>query len=124
MTVSAVVGTKSASAKSTTTEATPSMEAAPSVATSVTAGSGRYGWRNQANCRHGEQGDDRFIKHMFPLLGKKASPDIATFSEQDCSNDQRATVARRNPLKSNVWLVPDPYRTYNDADGDADVLIA
>jgi hypothetical protein len=50
------------------------MEAATSVATSVTAGSGRYGWRNQANCRHGEKGDDRFIKHMFPPPWKESFP--------------------------------------------------
>jgi hypothetical protein len=38
---------------------------------SVTAAGGRYGWRNQANCRYCEQGDDRFTQHMFCLRWKK-----------------------------------------------------
>jgi hypothetical protein len=48
---------------------------------------------------------------------------MGTLSDQDCSNDQRATVARGNPLKSYVWLVPGAYRACDDADGDASFSI-
>jgi hypothetical protein len=55
---------------------TAAMEAAASVttATSMTAARGRYGWRNQANCRYCEQGDDRFTQHMFCPRWKKVVP--------------------------------------------------
>jgi hypothetical protein len=61
---------KSASAKATSAETSASVT--PYVTTCVTTyvttyvtPSGRYGWRNQANCRHCEQGDDCFTQHMF-----------------------------------------------------------
>jgi hypothetical protein len=52
---------KSASAKS----------ASVMPASVMTAGSGRYGWRNQANCRYCEQNDDRFTQHCFVLVEKR-----------------------------------------------------
>jgi hypothetical protein len=60
----------------TAASVTAAMEATASVtaATSVTAARGRYGWRNQANCRYCEQGDDHFTQHMFSPLCKEAAP--------------------------------------------------
>jgi hypothetical protein len=62
----------------TAASVTAAMEATASVtaATSVTAARGRYGWRNQANCRYCEQGDDHFTQHMSTLLCKEATPQM------------------------------------------------
>src|ERR1035437_6457415 len=72
ITVSADPKTKTA--KSATMEASVMM-----------AGSGRLGWRNQANCRYCEQGDDHFTQHCFVLVQKISPSSIETLSEQDCS---------------------------------------
>ena len=41
---------------------------------SVTAASGRYRWRNQADYRYCEQGGDHFTQYLFSPLYKEAVP--------------------------------------------------